>query len=421
MKGQIQSLRRLKLPGGLLCDSVEDGFHDNIICLLVLSARGKCVALAHLTTVTQTNLVMVGQMVTGWIQTIYYGITIRAGDPKPLPGTPRYTKHRQRIQITVIVIYLLYTIFEADYWIRKNGDFFQHLGLTPSAGEKQIKSKFRRLAALHHPDKIQQTFGGSSGNNQQPPASEAADAYFVLLKSAQDTLSDPVKRFAYTRFGPEVLTWQHCSTYRDYLVRGLQVSNGPLYAGSLMFMVLLGFTGYMQQGRYWRYIMFAALVVLEIHMLTRPHISPVLETVINPALETITTHPPLLPFQLVQLARKATFTFFIAVSQIGSLFPPDPLTSNNNRALSQQEMQQLVRLEQSVKGMEAETSRLLAMDTAPFVGDEQGTKELSNKVREWLVTNTIRADPEVRDAMGRAMVRRRADAPAGARPVISAN
>ena len=366
------------------------------------------------------DLTSVRQMVTGWIQTVYYGITIRAGDPKPLPGTPRYTRHRRRIQITVIVIYLLYTLFEADYWIRKNGDYFQNLGLTPLAGEKQIKSRFRRLAALHHPDKVQQTFGGNGNNNHQLPTSESADAYFVLLKSAQDTLSDPVKRFAYTRFGPDMLTWQHCATYRDYLVRGLQVSSGPLYAGSLFFMILIGFTGYLQQGRYWRYVMFAALAVLEFHILTRPYTSPLLESVINPVLETTSTHPPLLPFQLVQLARKATFTIFIAVSQIGSLFPPEPLSSTTTRTLSPPEMQQLTRLEQTAKGLEAEASRLLAMDTAPFVGDEHGTKDLSNRVREWLVTNTIRADPEVRDAMGRAMVRRRAGAPAGARPIAPA-
>ena len=357
-------------------------------------------------------------MVSGWIQAVYYGITIRAGDPKPQPGSPRFVLHRQRIQITVIVIYLLYTLFEADYWIRQSKDFYQELGLTPAAGEKQIKSKFRRLAALHHPDKIQQVFGG--GGNYQLPTSEAADAYFVLLKSAQDTLSDPIKRFAYTRFGPDSLTWQHCATYRDYLVRGLQVSSGPLYGGGLFFMILLGFTGYLQQGRYWRYVMFGALMILELHLLTRPYTSPLIEKVINPVLETTSVHPPLLPFQLIQLARKATFTIFIAVSQIGGLFPPDPLSSNANRALSQQEMQQLVRLEQTAKGMEAEASRLLAMDTAPFVGDEQGTKDLGNKVREWLVTNTIRADPDVRDAMGRAMVKRRAGAPAGARPVVPA-
>lgn len=54
---------------------------------------------------------------------------------------------------------------------------------------------------------------------------------------------------------------------------------------------------------------------------------------------------------------------------------------------------------------------------APFVGDEDGVKELRGKVKEWLVTNTIRADPEVRDAVGRELGKRRAGAPPGARIV----
>ena len=59
---------------------------------------------------------------------------------------------------------------------------------------------------------------------------------------------------------------------------------------------------------------------------------------------------------------------------------------------------------------------LLGLDMAPFVDDEMGARELRAKVKDWLVNNTIRADPEVRDAMGRAMGRRRVGAPPGARP-----
>lgn len=84
--------------------------------------------------------------------------------------------------------------------------------------------------------------------------------------------------------------------------------------------------------------------------------------------------------------------------------------------LSAHESQQLTRLEQTAHAAEMEAARLLALDMAPFVGDEQGTKELSGRIREWLVTNTIKADPEVRDAMGRVMERRRTGAPPGARP-----
>lgn len=90
------------------------------------------------------------QLITGWIQTIYYGITIRAGDPKPQPGTPRYVKHRRRIHITVVIVYLLYTIYEADYWIRQQSDFYQNLGVTFDADEKKIKSRFRRLYDFLH-------------------------------------------------------------------------------------------------------------------------------------------------------------------------------------------------------------------------------------------------------------------------------
>lgn len=351
-------------------------------------------------------------MVSGWLQTIYYGITIRAGDPKPQPGSPRYQLHRRRIQIAVILIYLLYTVYETDYWIRQSGDFYQDLGLSLDSDERKIKSRFRRLAALHHPDKI---------NSDDPAAMLEADNYYVLLKSAQDTLSDPVKKFAYTRFGPDVLTWQHCKTIRDYLMHGMQVSVAPLYAGSAFVMIILGFTGYLQQGKFWRWVIFGALAILEMHMITRPYTSPILAKVVNPLLEwtTLGRHPQMLPFQLVQLARKATFTLFIAVSQIGGLMAQQKPTASG-AAMGQHEMAQLARLETIAQNTDAEAARLLALDTAPFVGDEVATKELQGKIREWLVTNTVRADPEVRDAVGRAMTRRREGAPARARQQIRA-
>ncbi len=74
-----------------------------------------------------------------------------------------------------------------------------------------------------------------------------------------------------------------------------------------------------------------------------------------------------------------------------------------------------MRLEGIAKAHEIEASRLLAMDMTPFAKDEAGKKELRDRIREWLVNNTIRSDPEVRDAMGRAIMKRRSGAPAGAR------
>ena len=92
--------------------------------------------------------------------------------------------------------------------------------------------------------------------------------------------------------------------------------------------------------------------------------------------------------------------------------PASLATTSSSTAIAPQ---QLDRLEQIAKANEIEVSRLLALDMAPFAGDEQGVKELRGRVREWLVQNTIRADPEVRDAVGRALGRRRVGAPAGGR------
>jgi len=170
---------------------------------------------------------------------------IRAGDPKPQPGTPLYIKHRRRIHITVILAYLLYTIYEADYWLCASGDFYTLLGVPHDAEDKVIKSRFRRLAALHHPDKI----GSSVFGGKDSTAGADTDAYYVTLKDAQDTLTNPTKRFAYERFGPQVLQWQHVSSIKDYLWAGL-AGNALFYVGSFFFMFVLGLLGYVNWGRY---------------------------------------------------------------------------------------------------------------------------------------------------------------------------
>ncbi|KAL6714038.1 hypothetical protein ACLMJK_008532 [Lecanora helva] len=342
-------------------------------------------------------------LVSGWVQSIYYGITIRAGDPKPQPGTPRYQKHRRRIQIIVVISYLLYTLYEADYIIRQDGDFYQLLVVSPDVEEKAVKSRFRRLAALHHPDKI---------STEDAFAHSAAEANFVALKTAQDTLCDPVKRFAYDRFGPDMLRWQHCKTIRDYLVTGMQTSALPLYAGSVIFLIALSFTNYLQYGKFWRYLAFISLFILEFHTVTRPYFSPLLTKIFNPVLGALAAHPPLLPFQLIILARKATFTLFIALTQIGNLFPQPASATSNSSPFDEQV---LARLEGNAFKNEEEAQRLLTLDMMPFVGDKPATKELQARIKEWLVNNTIRSDPEVRDAMGRVIARRRANAPPGAR------
>ncbi|KAI9835788.1 MAG: hypothetical protein M1838_005224 [Thelocarpon superellum] len=362
-------------------------------------------------------------MVTGWVQSIYYGISIRAGEPKPPPGSPRYVKHRRRINILVIAVYLLYTIYEADWQMRRAGDFYSDLGVTPAVEDRVIKSKFRRLAALHHPDKVASTETEGS-----------SDAVFVHLRLAQDTLLHPVKRFAYDRFGPDIVEWQHCLTVRDYLLVGLQ-GIIPFYAGAGLVMIVLGMLGYLEWGRYWRYVSFVGLLVFEVFALTRPYFPPITSKVVDPALSFFSSHTVYLPFQQIILARKILLTLFIAFSQLGPLLqspstsssvssntatPGLPPSSNGPAPRNAEEalQTQITRLGALSKATDTEASRLLGLDMAPFAGDEAALAELRGRLKEWLVQNTIRSDREVRDAVGTVLARRRQHAPHGARGTL---
>jgi curved DNA-binding protein CbpA len=164
-------------------------------------------------------------------------MTIRAGDPRPQSPSPTYARHRRRIFILVVTSYLLYTLYETFHQVQVAGDFYRALGVSPLADDKTIKSRFRRLAAQHHPDKL----GPGDGT--------AADSYFVYLKLAQDTLLDPAKRFAYDRFGPDILGWGDRRSMQDFLAAALQRTI-PQYVAGFLTIVFLNFTWWSDWGRY---------------------------------------------------------------------------------------------------------------------------------------------------------------------------
>lgn len=84
-------------------------------------------------------------LVTGWAHSIYYRITLRAGDPAPQPGTPLFIKHRKIIYCSFIGIYLLYCIYEADWKLQQDGTFYQDLGVQVDVGEKTLQKTLRKL------------------------------------------------------------------------------------------------------------------------------------------------------------------------------------------------------------------------------------------------------------------------------------
>lgn len=309
----------------------------------------------------------------------------------------------------MVSLYLLYTIYEADYDLRRQGSFYSDLSLPLDATERDIKSRFRRLAAVHHPDKA------GSG--------EAANDYFVHLKTASDTLLDPARRFAYERFGPDVVQWAargRCVTVRDFVVRGAQVLV-PYYAAAAAVMYAMGLFGYLDWARHERWLVLAIMFVFELDTVMRPGRPALFERVVDPALRLYGRTAAYLPFQIIALARKLCVTVYVALSQIGPMIGADTssgqiVVGGKNGGKDEVLLRRnLDRLEVAGKALDADTARLLEMEMAPFAGDEQVVQSMKGKMKEWLVQNTIRADPMVRDALGRAFQKRRVDAPAGAR------
>ena len=81
----------------------------------------------------------------GWIQSILYAIFIRAGDPKPLPGSAKFVKHRRLILMSVYAAYLLLNIYEVDRDIQAAGNLYQDLGVPVDVDDRALQSRFRRL------------------------------------------------------------------------------------------------------------------------------------------------------------------------------------------------------------------------------------------------------------------------------------
>ncbi|KAJ6015812.1 Heat shock protein DnaJ N-terminal [Penicillium herquei] len=331
---------------------------------------------------------------TNILQSVYYGITIRAGEPRPLPQTPRYERHRRRIFLFVIVAYLLYTLYETFHQVQLAGDFYQVLGVSPFADERAIKSRFRRLAAQHHPDKATLDNG--------------SEAYFMFLRRAQETLVDPVKRFAYDRFGPDMQTWGEQKTMRDFVMRSLIKSVLPQYAGAFAMMVVCNWLWWANWGRYWRFYTFAAMLTLEITLITHPQAVFMPTTYLPDTIQDLlpTNSYYLLPFQILTLARRASITLHIFISQAA---PQSSRTAGSSGdRIPPQTMQRMGQLVAATRSADVEATRMMQMGLAPFRGDRESVSALRRGMKEGLILGGVRTSPEVQKAVAEVVERRKA-------------
>lgn len=254
----------------------------------------------------------------------------------------------------------------------------------------------------YHPDKI------SSSTDRA-----AAERFYVHLQLARDTLVDPIKRFSYDRFGPSMLAWRHRHTIWDHVSVGVQQIAG-YYIGTAAVLVLFGITGYAQHAPFWRYLAMVSLLVFELYTMTRPDSPIVLTRVVNPLITRLGLRSPYLPFQFLSLARKIVLTVFIAISQIGPLLAQARGPGAAGDASGTVQGQQLDFLDQLGMVLDQESAKLVELELVPFAGDAEAMRDMRNLMREWLLNNAVRNDGQVRDALGRALQRRREGVPAGA-------
>ena len=89
--------------------------------------------------------------------------------------------HHNRARAVIIAAYLAYTLYSS---VAAGGpSFYEILDVPLDVDADEVPRRFRKLARLHHPDKV-----GPRG-----------EAFFISLREASDVLGDDVKRGAYER------------------------------------------------------------------------------------------------------------------------------------------------------------------------------------------------------------------------------
>lgn len=306
--------------------------------------------------------------------------------------------------MAIYVVYFAFIIYEVDFHIQRAGNAYTALGVPLDVDEGSLNSRFRKLTVRFHPDKVK-------GIDR-----ERANDYYVYLKHARDIILDPVKRFAYDRFGPEILgQCSHCLTVREYVNHALLVVL-TTYGGLLVFLVGANALGYLTDGAYWRYFAILAAATYEARTAMRPDQPLFLAKYVNPLLSTLGSRPPYLPFQATIVIRKAALS---AAQFLGLLLPlmredPSQATAPTDDSEAARH-KQIDRLESVAQETTQLATRLVDMESTPYRHDQRARSELREAMKRYMMTNAVHMDREVRNAMGQSYARRRTGAPNGAR------
>ena len=227
---------------------------------------------------------------------------------------------------------------------------------------------------------------------------------FVHLKLAQDTILDPAKRFAYDRFGPSIATVQlpGLKSVRDYVYAGLR-SLLPEYAKGALTLVILNYFWLPKWGQFWRFLAVVGIVFLELYFLTHTWELPSWLSMVGAIGQRLLPGilpEHLLPFQILNLARRMSISLNIFISQLAP-----PMVGNKTQQ-DLQTQQQIAHLGQIATRTDAESQGLLQLGLAPFRGNRESVEHLRRGMKDGMVMSAIRSTPEVKNAVRRVIDRR---------------
>ncbi|GAA5949627.1 hypothetical protein JCM3765_002730 [Sporobolomyces pararoseus] len=267
-----------------------------------------------------------------------------ATPPQVASANSTAQRHFRRARITLVLSYLAYSILNV-YWSQSSGvnqNYYSLLGLSrqvvESDGPSAVKSHWRKLARLYHPDKV-----GKGGEER-----------FVELRRGIDILENDNKRWAYERFGPSILEWGKLVTSREFLVKGATNSGAFWVFAFLSIAAISFFRKDERRNNFWRYLILALSASLEFHFLLRPSPSPTFSFLF----------PGRLTYEHIALLRQLFISVSMAMSQLTPLLFPIPLSTPSSRDSVQNQQQAMNLAMQDAEQLKPLLSRLAQLTTA---------------------------------------------------------